>query len=81
MAYEVGHLSSSAGGKCILCGKSTSTFVSVSDYLKNGDKKNISIDIPVCDGDHFDIVSSKKDILICHAQTINAILKQYSISK
>lgn len=76
MAYGIGHLSSTTRGKCILCGKSTSTFVSLSNYSKDEKTKlGTYINIPVCDGEHYNTVAKQKDILIGHAKTINSMLK------
>ena len=39
MGYVIGHVSSTAGSKCIICGKRTSTYLSVSQYSKDAKNK------------------------------------------
>lgn len=75
MAYGIGHLSSSTGSKCVVCGKQVSTYVSVADYTKSGFKRNTEIVIPVCDGNDREIVTSKKDIIIAYAKSLNELFK------
>lgn len=75
MAYGVGHLSSSSSSNCIVCGKKVSTYVDICDYTRNGFKKNTTITIPVCDGEHRKEVFNKKDIFISYAKSINGLFK------
>lgn len=75
MSYTTGNLSSSAGSKCIICGKSTSTYLTISDYPKNKEKKqNTSLEIPVCD-EHYKLIYSQREMLIAHVKLINKLLK------
>lgn len=77
MGYGIGHVISTAGSKCIICGKRTSTYLSVSQYSKDAKNKlNTSLDIPVCDGEHYNIVSAQKEVLIGHVKSINAFLRK-----
>jgi len=75
MTYGIGHLSSTASSKCVICGKKTSSYVDISDYTKNGYKRYTSIEVPACDGECRKEVVNKKDILIGYAKAIKGLFK------
>lgn len=79
MSYTTGNLSSSASSKCIIYGKSTATYLTISNYPKNGEKKlDTSLDVPVCD-EHYKLIFSQREILIAHVKLINKLLKTSNV--
>lgn len=75
--YSRGHMSSSSKGKCVICGKKTSTYVSIGNISKNGwVQLGAKIEIPACDGECFKKVAEKTDILIAYTKNINNLVKE-----
>ena len=78
--YGKGHLSSTTSSNCLLCNKSTSSYVEMSDYNENGyRKKGCSITIPICEEHYKDI---EGDILSSYAKFLNSTFKKlYKLKK
>lgn len=81
MAYISIHCSSTLRGKCVICGKRTCLFLEI----KNVDKRTgniqsgISIKMPVCDGEHYDLLAGgiAKDTFIKRVKHINETIKYF----
>ena len=72
--YGKGHLSSTTRSKCLLCNKSTSTFVEMSRYCADGSNKiGCSIHIPICE-EHYNSIDG--EFLAAHAKLINSTFRK-----
>ena len=85
MAYELYSKSGMCRGKCIVCGKITDTFWGLKKRENEGnsailESPNVgaSMEIPVCNREHFDSLSKIREHLELQLRTINCTVKHFA---
>lgn len=72
--YEISKLESVIAGKCCICGKHTNFYIDIAEW-EGITPINVSIQMPVCNGEHYDQLAAQSKMIIGHAEAINKSIK------